>query len=365
MKRFVKSMLEIVLTLLLLLVMSSAGMGIAHRALDKKTEKIGRQPSAAADPVWTQAEQKTGTAGVEKETAGKNEEAEKKLTDGDVKITESPVGGAEASLQSGYVEVVPASDPEADDPAGKERLDRLAKLSLAFRGSAYGMYKEREPMEGELPKEKAEEVLREVLDCLSLGFGTAGWMPVDYGLEPEFHLVADPYSEELALWRIDYSCTGAIMSIYLDSRTGNLVRLYLFCGGELYEPSYHYGGGITHLIGSENTWPLAAEYMIAYLEMARDIRFVSEPISRLSGRIYDADIGWKLSDRSALWQWLTGEGTYVMTVIRDDEGSRRIKQADIIFSTAIGAKAVREKLSDRYSFLRYSVSVYDGTTEEN
>ena len=274
MRKRVKQILGGVAVFGILVLLGAAGMGIAHKALERQTEKLTKATVTVADPAGNKLlqtaknpgetgsgsamgtenvpeQKKTGESGsastVNAETAGGNGKTAESSGAAGLVVSEDAGtiamdGNSENVVDSdgtGDTETDRISDAVPSDGADGAKI-RLAKrfpaltdLSLAGLRLLGGSVETREPSKGELSRESAEDIARTIIwqmgslcgEQVEENDGAAALRDSDLPITMSFRA-----NEAAAVWTADYTWSGGYMKLYLDADTGLPVRVYVNCG---------------------------------------------------------------------------------------------------------------------------------------
>ena len=256
MRKRVKQILGGFVVFGILVLLGAAGMGIAHKALERQTEKLTKATVTVADPAGNKLLQTAKNPGgtdtgstVNAETAGGNgetaessgaaglvvsEDAGTIAVDGNSENVVDPDGSGDTETDR-ISDAVPSGG--ADGAQAKIRLAKrfpaLTDLSLAGLRLLGGSVETREPSKGELSRESAEDIARTIIwqmgslcgEQVEENGGAAALRDSDLPITMSFRA-----NETAAVWTADYTWNGGYMKLYLDADTGLPVRVYVNCG---------------------------------------------------------------------------------------------------------------------------------------
>ena len=254
MRKRVKQILGGFVVFGILVLLGAAGMGIAHKALERQTQKLTKATVTVADPAGNKLLQTAKNPGgtgngsaADTETAaggGKNEEisdtaglvvsedAGTIAADGENVVDSDGNGDTETERIS---DAVPSGG--ADGAQAKIRLAKqfpaLTDLSLAGLRLLGGSVETREPSKEELSRESAEDIARTIIwqmgslcgEQVEENDGAAALRDSYLPITMSFRA-----NETAAVWTADYTWSGGYMKLYLDADTGLPVRVYVNCG---------------------------------------------------------------------------------------------------------------------------------------
>lgn len=256
MKKKVRQVLGGLAVFGILVLLGAAGMGIAHKALERQTERLmsttvtvadpsgnrllqtaknpgGTDPVSSADPEAATDSGKTAGAS-DSEGWVVSENAGVTAMDGNSENGMDP--GERGDTKTDRIsEAVPADGADSTQARIRlaERFPAVTDLSLAGLRLLGGSVETREPSKEELSEEAAEDIARMIFwqmgnlcrEQIEENDEAEALRDSELPLTMSFRA-----NESAAVWTADYTWSGGYMKLYLDAETGLPVRIYVNCG---------------------------------------------------------------------------------------------------------------------------------------